>query len=93
MYIQGQGMLSITATEARKSFFELVKKTNQQHEIIEVQHKSGKAIMMSADDYESLLETLTLLSQPNFKKNFDQSVSEADNGDTASFEEVFGETL
>jgi len=32
-------MINLTATEARKSFFELIKQSNQQHEIFEVQHK------------------------------------------------------
>jgi antitoxin YefM len=83
----------VTATEARKTFFELIKKTNQQHEIFEVQHKSGNAVIMSADDYESLQETLHLLSQPGFKEKFNQSIKEADSGKTLNFEEVFGESL
>lgn len=86
-------MMTVTATEARKTFFELIKQTSQRHEIIEVQHKSGNAVIMSAEDYESLQETLHLLSQPDFKQKFNQSVLEADSGDVASFEEVFGEPL
>ena len=86
-------MLSLTATEARKAFFELLKTTNQRHEVIEVQHKSGNAVIMSAADYENLLETLYLLSQPGFKDGFDQSVAEADRGEIQTFEEVFGEKL
>lgn len=86
-------MLTMTATEARKSFFELIKQANQCHEVISVQHKSGNAVIMSADDYESLQETLHLLSQPNFKQAFNQSVAEADAGDVNSFEDVFGESL
>lgn len=84
-------MMTITATEARKTFFELIKQTSQRHEIIEIQHKSGNAVIMSADDYESLQETLHLLSQPDFKQKFNESIQQADAGDVASFEEVFGE--
>ncbi len=86
-------MVTMTATEARKTFFELIKQTNQRHEVIEVQHKSGNAVIMSADDYESLQETLHLLSQANFKQTFDESIKQADAGEVASFEEVFGEPL
>lgn len=86
-------MMTMSATEARKTFFDIIKQTNQQHEIIEIQHKSGNAVMMSADDYESLQETLHLLSQPNFKQLFTQSVAEADKGEVVSFEDVFGEPL
>lgn len=86
-------MMTISATEARKSFFELIKQTNLQHEMIRIQHKTGNAIIMSAEDYENLQETLYLLSQSEFKKVFNQSVKEADAGETVSFEEVFGESL
>ncbi len=86
-------MITLTATEARKTFFELIKQTNQQHEVIEVQHKSGNAVIMSADDYESLQETLHLLSQPDFKERFNLAVAEADAGDVVGFDEVFGESL
>ena len=86
-------MFTITATQARKSFFELIKQANQCHEVISVQHKSGNAVIMSAEDYESLQETLHLLSQPGFKEAFDQSVAEADAGNVDRFEDVFGESL
>ncbi|MBE0484483.1 MAG: type II toxin-antitoxin system Phd/YefM family antitoxin [Bacterioplanes sp.] len=86
-------MITLTATEARKTFFELIKQTNQQHEVIEVQHKSGNAVIMSSDDYESLQETLHLLSQSNFKEAFVESVAQADAGEVVGFDEVFGEPL
>jgi len=84
-------MINLTATEARKSFFELIKQSNQQHEIFEVQHKSGNAILMSAAEYESLQESLYLLSQPSFKEHFTGSVQEADRGDVVEFDDIFGE--
>lgn len=84
-------MISLTATDARKSFFDLIKKTTQQHEIFEVQHKSGNVVLMSTDEYDSLQESLHLLSQPSFKAEFDQSVEQANNGELVSFDDVFGE--
>ena len=84
-------MIRLTATEARKSFFDLIKQSNQKHEVFEVQHKTGNAILMSEGEYESLQESLYLLSQPGFKEGFSASVEEADSGNTVSFEEVFGE--
>lgn len=84
-------MITLTATDARKSFFELIKQSNQQHEIFEVQHKSGNAVIMSAEEYESLQETLALLSQPGFKTEFDESVKQANSGETVSFDDVFAE--
>ena len=86
-------MVTITATEARKSFFELIKQTNQTHDVIQVQHKSGNAVIMSAEDYESLQEALFLLSQPGFSEGFEQSLEDAKAGDGASFDQIFGESL
>ena len=84
-------MITLTATEARKSLFELIKQSNQKHDIFEVQHKSGNAILMSETEYESIQESLYLLSQPGFKEDFSLSIAEADTDDVVSFEAVFGE--
>ena len=80
-------------TEARKTFFELIKQVTQRHEVVEVRHKSGNAVIMSADDYESLQETLHLLSQADFKQTFNKSIQQANARDVDSFEEVLGEPL
>lgn len=45
---------------------------------------------LAVPDAESFLY---LLSQPDFKQAFNQSVKEADAGEVASFEQVFGEPL
>ena len=84
-------MIFLTATEARKSFFELIKQSNQQHEIFNIQHKSGNAIMMSSEEYENLQETLQLLSQPGFSQALEESIRQADAGDLVTFDDVFGE--
>ncbi len=55
------------------------------------QHKAGDAIIMSSDDYESLQETLFLLSQPGFKESLSQSETEINDGELLSFEDVFKE--
>jgi len=46
---------------------------------------------MSAAEYESLQESLYLLSQPSFKEHFTESVQEADRGDVVEFDDIFGE--
>lgn len=46
---------------------------------------------MSQDEYESLIETLVLLSAPGFREGYTQAVADAENGETRSFEEVFAE--
>ena len=84
-------MKTLTMTEARKGFFELVRKTNETHETFHIRHKAGGAVLMSAAEYDSLLETLELLSIPDFRRSIAKSKREAERGETLGFEEVFGE--
>lgn len=52
--------------------------------------KRGKpvAIMMSFDDYESILETLEILSDKNLVKRIKKAKKEIDEGETVSLEEI-----
>ena len=87
----GVNMTTLTATAARKGFFELLKKTNDQHEIYHIHHRSGDAVLMSEEEYDSLNETLELLSSPGFREGFEKARQEEIAGDTVSFKDVFGE--
>lgn len=84
-------MTTLTATAARKGFFEILKKANEQHEIFHIHHRSGDAVLLSEQEYESLNETLALLSEPGFRNAFHASCKQAENHETHSFEDVFGE--
>jgi len=68
-----------------------IRSATEKREIYRVRHPGGNVVIMSEDDYESLLETLDLLSAPGFCEEFNQAVLEAEAGETVSFEEVFGE--
>ncbi|MDF1554742.1 MAG: type II toxin-antitoxin system Phd/YefM family antitoxin [Deferrisomatales bacterium] len=84
-------MGTITATDARKNFFELLRHTNDRHEIYHIRHRDGDAVLLSRDEFDSLLETLALLSSPGFREGFETARQELEAGETLSFEEVFGE--
>jgi len=84
-------MVTLTATEARRTLFDVIKHANQTHDVVRVQHKSGDAVIMSSEDYESLQETLILLSQPGFKDALNKSEQEIRDGKLLSFEDVFKE--
>ena len=84
-------MIRLTATEARKSFFELIRNANDRHEMYSVLHRHGNVVLMSETEYDSLIETLELLSTPGFRSGFYQGVAEEQAGETVSFEDVFGE--
>jgi len=81
---------SLTATEARKNFFDLLKEVIERHQAYHIQHRKGNAVLLSEEDYESLIETLELLSIPDFRKRIKKSITQAKKGETFSMEDVFG---
>lgn len=56
--------MSITASEARKALFPLIKKVNDDHEAIEIVSRHGNAVLVSAEDYAALREGSYLLRSP-----------------------------
>jgi antitoxin YefM len=85
-------MKTLTMTEAQEGFSDLVRKTQVNKEMFRIHHCEGEAVLMSSEEYDSLLETLELLSIPDFRNNLGESIQQAENGETLSFDEVFGES-
>lgn len=56
--------MSITASEARKALFPLIKKVNEDHDAIEIVSKHGNAVLVSAEDFSALREGAYLLRSP-----------------------------
>lgn len=46
-------------------------------------------VVMSEEDYESLIETLKLLSVKGFKESIDEADAEIEKGESYSMDEVF----
>jgi antitoxin YefM len=56
-------MTAVSISHARENLFPLVRQVAEDHVVIEiVARNSGNAILMSAEDYDSLQETLYLFS-------------------------------
>ncbi|MGW7294325.1 type II toxin-antitoxin system Phd/YefM family antitoxin [Streptomyces xiamenensis] len=56
--------MSITASEARKELFPLIKKVNEDHDAVEIVSRHGNAVLLSAEDYAALREGSYLLRSP-----------------------------
>ncbi|MBR8641241.1 type II toxin-antitoxin system prevent-host-death family antitoxin [Streptomyces tuirus] len=56
--------MGLTASEARKELFPLIKKVNDDHAPIRIHSKNGDAVLMSAEDYDAWQETIYLLRSP-----------------------------
>jgi len=54
---------AVSISHARDQLFPLIRRVNEDHIVIEiVSRHGGNAVLMSAEDYESLQETLYLFS-------------------------------
>ncbi len=84
-------MATLSATDARKCFFDLIKGAGEHHKTYHIQHRKGGVVLLSEADYESLLETLELLSIPDFRSRIKKSVKQVKKGQTLSMKDVFGE--
>ncbi|GAB3736820.1 type II toxin-antitoxin system Phd/YefM family antitoxin [Nocardiopsis nanhaiensis] len=56
--------MAITASEARRSPFPLIKQVNDDHDAVEIVSKHGNAVLVSAEDYAALREGAYLLRSP-----------------------------
>lgn len=80
----------IKATEARQNLFQLVRRSVRGHIPVKIASRDGNAILISEEDYESLLETLELLSKPGLRKSIEEARADIKAGRTKSLKEVFG---
>ena len=62
-------MKTLTVTEARTKLYKLLDETASSHEPIQITGKRTNAILVSADDWEAVKETLYLLSIPGMRKS------------------------
>ncbi len=77
----------LTITEARKKLLELPDQLGDDSLIIT---KRGKPVMaaMSFEQFESLIETLEILSDSEFAEQLRASLAQADKGESLSLDEV-----
>lgn len=61
-------MLNISITNFRKNLFAMLEQTIRYNEPINVTTKSGNAVILSEEEYNGLVETLKILSNPEMKK-------------------------
>lgn len=83
-------MTTLSATQARQSWFELLKKSGKGHIPILISSKTGDVVLVSREDYESLIETLELLSTPGMARSIKEARDDIKAGRTKSLKEVFG---
>lgn len=67
---------AISASEARKTLFPLIERVNEDHTPIEIVSKRGNAVLVSKEDWDSIVETNYLLRSPTNAKHLMESVEQ-----------------
>lgn len=61
-------MTTLNATEARAKLYSLIDETSSTHQPIVITGKRGNAVLISEEDWNSITETLHLLSVPGMRE-------------------------
>ena len=61
-------MTNTNITNFRNNIYELLEQTIKYNEPINIKTKNGNAIVLSEEDYNSLMETLYIISIPGLKE-------------------------
>ncbi|MGY0230267.1 type II toxin-antitoxin system Phd/YefM family antitoxin [Longispora urticae] len=67
---------AISASEARKTLFPLIERVNDDHTPIEIVSKRGNAVLVSKEDWDSIMETNYLLRTPANARRLMESVDQ-----------------
>ena len=83
---------TISLKEARQQFSSIVDKVSRLRErYVVTKNGTPRAVVMSAEEFESWVETLEFMSSPKAVKALEQGLKEAKASKFRSFKEVFGE--
>lgn len=88
-YLIQKRMITLTTTSVRSNLFQIIKKVIKGRVPTRVSSKDGNVIIISEEDYESLLETAELLATPGLVKSIKKADKEILKGDVFTFDEVF----
>ena len=64
-------MTTVNATNLRNNLFSYLDSAIEYNDVINVNTKKGNAIIISEEEYNGLLETLYLVSNPNMKERLE----------------------
>ena len=66
----------ITVSEARAGLYRLIDQTAESHQPILISGKRTSAVLVSAEDWQAIQETLYLLSVPGMRKSIKKGMAE-----------------
>lgn len=85
-------MTTVPLSEAKDKLSAMVEHAERTHDIITItRHGRPAAVLMAADDLESLHETLYWLSQPGIREDIAEARRDVESGNTISGEQLRAE--
>jgi prevent-host-death family protein len=69
-------MQSLTASEARANLYRLMDQTAESHQPITIAGKRHDAVLLSAEDWNAIQETLHLLAVPGMRESIKAGMAE-----------------
>ena len=72
----------VTASEARASLYRLIDQAAESHQPILISGKRSSAVLVSAEDWQAIQETLYLLAVPGMRESIKKGMTEPMNKST-----------
>jgi prevent-host-death family protein len=69
-------MTTLTASEARANLYRLMDEAAASHQPIHITGKRSNAVLISAEDWQAVQETLFLLSVPGMRESIKEGMAE-----------------
>ena len=69
-------MHTLTASEARANLYRLIDETTESHEPVVISGKRNSAVLISAEDWSAIQETLHLLAVPGMRESIKAGMAE-----------------
>jgi len=81
---------TIPASKAKTHFSELLKRIREHHESFAITHRGKiEGVLISIEEYESLIETLEILSDRELMESINRGLKDEKKGRLHSHEDVF----
>lgn len=71
---------TLTASEARANLYRLMDQTAESHQPVTIVGKRNDAVLVSAEDWQAIQETLYLLSVPGMRESIKEGMAEPVDG-------------
>ena len=69
-------MTTLTASEARANLYRLIDQAAESHQPIHISGKRQNAVLLAAEDWQAIQETLFLLSVPGMRESIKEGRDE-----------------